>query len=117
MKRDLIESNVSNVISFIKEICENNLLYFPFEKDTEEIFVSTKELYQEYDLWCRCNDTKGRKSSRATMHEPLHAELGIEKARGPRPKRLEGFKLNREAMLPYFRTAYAKPEFEYVVAE
>ena len=117
MKRELIESNVSNIISFIKDICENNLFAIPFDENEAEIFVSTKDLYQEYDLWCRQNDTKGRKSSRATMHEPLHAELGIVKCRGPRPARAEGFKLNREAMLPYFKTVYSKPEFAYIVAE
>jgi hypothetical protein len=117
MKRDLIESNVSNLISFIKDICENNLYEIPFEQDKDEIFVSLKDLYREYDLWCRHNDTKGRKSSREALHEPMHAELGVEKTMGPRPARARGFTLNRAAMLPHFRTAYAKPNFEYVVAE
>jgi len=117
MKRELIESNVSNIISFVKDICENNLFTIPFEEDKEEIFVSLKDMYQEYDLWCRSNDTKGRKSSRETLHEALNAELGVEKKMGPRPARARGFNLNRESMLPHFRTAYAKPNFEYVVAE
>ena len=117
MKRELIESNVSNIISFVKDVCENNLFTIPFEEDKEEIFVALKDLYQEYDLWCRQNDTKGRKSSRETLHEALNAELDVEKQMGPRPARARGFNLNREAMLPYFRTAYAKPNFEYIVGE
>ena len=117
MKRDMIEANVSNLVSFVMDVCENNIYTIPFEEDKEEIFVSLKDLYQEYDLWCRQNDTKGRKSSRETLHEALNKELGIGKVRGPRPARTRGFTLNRAAMLPHFIKAYAKPDFEYVVAE
>jgi len=117
MKRELIESSVLNIVSFIKDLVENNLFEIPFEKDKEDIFVALKDLYKEYDVWCRENDTKGRRSNRETQHEPLESELGIGQVRGPRPSRARGFTLNREAMLPYFRTAYANPEFEYIVAE
>ena len=117
MKRDLIESSVLNIVSFIKDLVENNLTEIPFEKDKEEIFVALTGLYKEYDLWCRENDTKGRRSNRETLHESLESELGIEKQMGPRPKRARGFNLNRANMLPYFRNAFANPEFEYVVAE
>jgi phage/plasmid-associated DNA primase len=117
MKRDMIGANVSNIVSFVKDVCENNIFTIPFEEEKIELFVSLKDMYQEYDLWCRQNDTKGRKSSRETLHAALNTQLGIEKSRGPRPAQARGFKLNREAMLPHFQTAYAKPEFEYIVAE
>ena len=117
MKRELIEGNVSNVVSFIKDVVENNITHIPFEEKEDEIFVSLKDLYEEYDAWCRQNDTKGRKNRRDTLHEPLFTELGIEKTMGARPARARGFKLNREDMLAHFRTAYANPNFEYVVAE
>ena len=117
MKRELIESNVSNIISFIRDVAENNVYTIPFGENVDEVFVSLKDLYREYDVWCRENDTKGRKSNRETLNEPLKGELGIEKTQGPRPARARGFTLNREAMLPYFKIAFAKPGFEFIVAE
>ena len=90
MKRDMIEANVSNLVSFVMDVCENNIYTIPFEEDKEEIFVSLKDLYQEYDLWCRQNDTKGRKSSRETLHEALKKELGIKKSQGSSSRTSQG---------------------------
>jgi hypothetical protein len=117
MKRELIEDNASNIVSFVKDVCENNIFSIPFEEATIEIFVSLKDLYEEYDLWCRQNDARGRKSSREGLHAPMFACFKIKKSQTPRPARKEGFVLNRTLLLPHFREAYAKPDFEFIVAE
>lgn len=116
MKRELIEASVSNIVSFIKDICENNVSGIPYAEDENEIFISVKHLYNEYDAWVRTNDAKGRKSSRESLKEPLDTHLKIKQCRGPRPARAEGFTINRVIVLPEFKAAFANPEFNYVVS-
>lgn len=116
MKRELIKSNVNNVITFVKDVCENVISEIPFEECDAEIFVSLRTFYNEYDIWCKQNDAKGRKSSREGLHGPMKQCFDVVKTR-PRPARLEGYLLNREHLLPYFQSAYQKPDFEFIVAE
>ena len=44
MKRELIEANVNNIVSFIKEVCENILCAISFEEDKNEIIYNVNEL-------------------------------------------------------------------------
>ena len=118
MKRELIGANVGNLVSFMKDVCENTVLEIPFEEDKAEIFITLSSLYRAYDDWCRSNDTKGRKNSRETLHEPMETCFGLTQQQGPRQfRRQMGFLLNREALLPHFQEVYKRePVFEFVIA-
>jgi hypothetical protein len=119
MKRELIGSSVDNVVLFIKDVCENNVngIPFPANQEGNKIFSPIIELYAKYDMWVKENDSKGRKSSRESLRDPLEQYLKIkETKRGARGNQKKGFEINRIELLPHFRDAFANPKFDYAIS-
>ena len=119
MKRELIGASVDNVVLFIKDVCENNVngIPFPANQEGNKIFSPIIELYAKYDMWVKENDSKGRKSSRESLRDPLEQYLKIkETKRGARGNQKKGFEINRVELLPHFRDAFANPKFDYAIS-
>ena len=118
MKRDMIGASADNIILFMKDVCENEVVGLEYEKDTVEITPTCADVFELYIVWCKNNDEKGRRHNKTKFAEQLKGlfEIAVVRPRvnGGRERR---FQINRDTLLGNFKTLYMNDGFEYMVAE
>jgi phage/plasmid-associated DNA primase len=118
MKRDMIGASADNVILFMKDVCENEVVGLEYEKDTVEITPTCADVFELYIVWCKANDEKGRRQNKTKFAEQLKGlfEIAVVRPRvnGGRERR---FQIQRDVLLGKFKTLYMNDNFEYMVVE
>ena len=117
MKRSMIGMNVSNIVSYVLDVCENTIYTFDFEEEKVEIMPTMVELFDRYVTWCSQNDIKGRKHKKVSFIKEMSNLFGLNEIMpridGARTRR---FKLNREELIPKFKEHYCRDDFKYTIA-
>jgi phage/plasmid-associated DNA primase len=87
MKRDMIGASADNVIVFVKDVCENEVVGLEYEKDTAEITPTCADVFELYIAWCKNNDEKD--SSASSVRRSLEISLGGRKSSDESPRQTE----------------------------
>jgi len=118
MKRDMIGASADNIILFMKDVCENEVVGLEYTSDTVEITPTCADVFELYIAWCKNNDEKGRRHNKTKFAEQLKGlfEVAVVRPRldGGRERR---FQINRDTLLCKFKALYMNDNFEYMVAE
>jgi hypothetical protein len=117
MKRDMIGLNISNLVAFVQDICENNVCGLEYPDTEAEIVPNVDDVYRGYNEWCRDNDAKGSRMNKSQLTDRMDERLGVKVCR-PRidGKRLRKFTINRAELLDVFKEQFKKDDFEYVIS-
>ena len=117
MKRTMIGMSVSNVVSFMLDVCENTVSSCEYESDKVDICPTSIDMFNAYVTWCSQNDCKGRKHKKKSFIKEMGTTFGIIEVRpiidGSKTRR---FRVNRAELLPKFKDLYCKDDFEYKIA-
>ena len=117
MKRDMIGLNIPNLVSFVQDICENNVCGLEYPETEVEIVPTIDDVYRSYNEWCRDNDAKGSRMNKTQLTDRMGETLGVRVCR-PRVngKRIRKFNINRAELLDVFKKQFQKDDFEYVIS-
>jgi hypothetical protein len=116
-KLDLIGDQAPDIVTFMREVCENDTL-ISFDTEFDILHITSKSLFTEYKEWCvRClYRPKGLRTFYATLNEQFglcHKDRHYDKE----GKRYRGYKIERELMILKFRVLYSDEEFKYTIAD
>ena len=109
MKQELIGLNVTNLVAFVLDLCENNVYSLEYPETEEEITPSVGELLRAYNEWCRDNDNRGSRFNKRQLMDRL-TEFGINRGAGGK------IIINRTEILPLLRDSFSKENMEYTIA-
>lgn len=117
MKREMIGNSVSNIVSYVLDVCDNSVINVEYEEEKDEILPSSKDFYDDYVAWCQRNDAKGRRCNKKKFIGEMKFLFNIVEVMpridGSRKRR---FKINRVDLLPKFKEHFCSDEFAYKVA-
>jgi len=112
LKREMIGEQMPDIVEFMKDLCENDVLGIEFEEKTLEVVSKGTRMYIEYKQWCENNGVKSCKKQ--AFNRDLKEKFGLE---GKRHRvdnvRYRGFKINREQMLIKFKELLKDNEFTF----
>lgn len=109
MKQELIGLNVTNLVAFVLDICENNVYSFEYPETKEEITPSIGDMLRAYNEWCRDNDNKGSRLNKRQLMDRLK-DVIINMGAGSK------IRINRTEILPKLRDHFRKEDMEYNIA-